>query len=216
METLPSKDTSHADPSESARERLLEAAFGVFAERGFAGTSTREICRRAGANSAALNYHWGSKDKLWLAVTHRCANLFEEALAQALGALQSPEQLIERLIDAVFELLQRDPRPVRIVLWATLQAETLDYDAAVRAFDPIVERCIQALGAMRSAQLIAANVDVEVAGPLLYSQIMYAFADGAGHRRYYGRDLGDPEHAARFRAELVRSAHLALGVRRCQ
>jgi AcrR family transcriptional regulator len=56
-----------ATPAET-RRLLLEAAGAVFAERGYHGTTIREICRRAGANIAAINYHFGDKERLYLEV----------------------------------------------------------------------------------------------------------------------------------------------------
>lgn len=50
--------------SEQTRERLLDAAREVFSQQGFQGATVREICRRAEANVAAVNYHFGSKDGL--------------------------------------------------------------------------------------------------------------------------------------------------------
>lgn len=50
------------------RERLLSAATALFAERGFHGTTVRDIAERAGANVAAANYHFGSKEALYLGV----------------------------------------------------------------------------------------------------------------------------------------------------
>jgi AcrR family transcriptional regulator len=47
------------------KERLLAAAKKVFADRGFKETTVREICTVAGANLAAVNYHFGSKNKLY-------------------------------------------------------------------------------------------------------------------------------------------------------
>ncbi len=50
--------------SEQTRARLLDAAREVFSQHGFQGATVREICRRAEANGAAVNYHFGSKDGL--------------------------------------------------------------------------------------------------------------------------------------------------------
>lgn len=50
--------------SEQTRLRLLDAAREAFSQYGFQGATVREICRRAGANVAAVSYHFGGKDDL--------------------------------------------------------------------------------------------------------------------------------------------------------
>jgi len=50
------------------RQQLLEVAGRVFAERGYVNATSKEVCERAGANIAAVNYHFDGKDGLYAAV----------------------------------------------------------------------------------------------------------------------------------------------------
>jgi TetR/AcrR family transcriptional regulator, regulator of cefoperazone and chloramphenicol sensitivity len=64
------------------RVRLLEVAGQVFAEKGFAGATGKEICRRARVNVAAINYHYRGLD-----------NLYDAVLREAVGRLPSAGML---------------------------------------------------------------------------------------------------------------------------
>ncbi len=50
----------------STKQRLLDAAEAVFAEKGYEGASVEEITRRAGANRAAISFHFGGKKQLYI------------------------------------------------------------------------------------------------------------------------------------------------------
>jgi AcrR family transcriptional regulator len=64
----PAVNHSVTERGEKARARLFEEAEKIFAEKGFAKASTREICAAAGLNSAAISYHFGGKEELYRAV----------------------------------------------------------------------------------------------------------------------------------------------------
>jgi len=49
----------------TTKEKLLAAAGEVFVEKGFRDATVADICNRAGANVAAVNYHFGSKESLY-------------------------------------------------------------------------------------------------------------------------------------------------------
>src|SRR5436190_10048638 len=57
-----------AEQDIETRARLLNAAARLFADRGFARVTVRDICKKARANVAAVNYHFGGKDGLYDAV----------------------------------------------------------------------------------------------------------------------------------------------------
>jgi AcrR family transcriptional regulator len=69
--------------STNTRCRILDAAADVFGEKGFSKASTREIARRARANIASLNYHFGDKAELYRSV-------FADHLARTQLNPQSP------------------------------------------------------------------------------------------------------------------------------
>jgi len=91
-----------SDPTPDTRERLLDAAERLFAGRGFAGTSVREITDGAGANLAAVNYHFRSKENLYAEVFARRVALLREpilaAAREASGlARKNPDQALRTL-----------------------------------------------------------------------------------------------------------------------
>jgi len=49
----------------STRQRLIEAAGQLFAEKGFNGTSIRQVCAQAKVNLSAVDYHFGGKEGLY-------------------------------------------------------------------------------------------------------------------------------------------------------
>ena len=60
-----------AEVGAQTRERLLDAAERLFAEKGFAATSVRDITAAASSNIAAVNYHFGGKHNLYHEVFRR-------------------------------------------------------------------------------------------------------------------------------------------------
>lgn len=75
---------------EAVVEAVQRAAAELFAERGVAATSSREIAERAGVNYGLIHRHFGSRDDLIRAVMTRMAVEFRQGFEAALAAGQSP------------------------------------------------------------------------------------------------------------------------------
>lgn len=88
------------------RERLLDAAAVLFAERGYRGATLREIADRAGANMAAANYYFGSKQALYLAVAQAQFVDVEAALVERGASVPEPAALERLSRDELAELLR--------------------------------------------------------------------------------------------------------------
>ena len=87
---------------EDTKERILEEACKVFAEKGYRDATHAEICRRAGANAAAVNYYFTSKENLYRAAFEHMSEKVDanHPLDGGLPETVTPERRLRALIHA--------------------------------------------------------------------------------------------------------------------
>ena len=89
------------NPQFSTRQRILGAAEELFAERGFAAASLRQVTAAAKVNLAAVNYHFGSKNNLIEEVFRRRLDELSRRRLERLAELaKSRAMTLETLLDA--------------------------------------------------------------------------------------------------------------------
>lgn len=108
--------SSSRQASNSTRERLLEAACRTFAEKGFSDATVSVICKRANANIAAVNYHFHSKEHLYVEAWRRA---FEASIATYPpdGGVPDNAPPADRLRGRIVSLISR-----------ILDPETIEFD----------------------------------------------------------------------------------------
>jgi AcrR family transcriptional regulator len=131
-----------------ARERLLQEATRIFAEKGYAGASTREICQAAGQNVAAIHYYFGDKAGLHRATLLRPIEMTNEALAGFDEPGLTLEQALRRVMGGLLCLPEAGAPPdleMRLFLREMLEPSGSLQDIVVQHIQPVHQRLVDLL-----------------------------------------------------------------------
>jgi AcrR family transcriptional regulator len=136
-----------ADPT---RAKLLEAAGRVFAERGYDAATIREMCMRAGANVAAVNYYFRDKLGLYAEVLQQSVRAAQiESMRHALDLNVPPEQALRAAIRARLQTIGSGKLPdwhFRIMAHELAQPSPAMSRIIKTVSRPIYERLLKLVG----------------------------------------------------------------------
>ena len=138
--------------SDPTREKLLDVAGRVFADRGYQAATVREICVRAGANVAAVNYHFGDKLGLYAEVLQESVRAAQvEAIQNALDQNAPPEDILRAVIRARLRGVWRGDLPdwhFRILAHELAQPTPALRQLINKVAQPIFKRLLELIGGM--------------------------------------------------------------------
>lgn len=132
--------------AEDRRHQILHVAVTLFSERGFGGTTTKEIAQAAGVSEAMVFRHYATKQELYSAILdHKACSGDsmnpEEMVAEALKQ-KDDRAVFERLALGALEHHETDPEFQRLLLHSALERHEL----AEMFFEKFVRRVYQLLG----------------------------------------------------------------------
>jgi AcrR family transcriptional regulator len=144
--TMDATRTALVHHDDSVQGRLMTSAIAVFARKGYAATTVREIVETAGVTKPALYYHFGSKEGIFLAMMGEALCEFEATATSALDTEGFAEERILRFLDSMFALML-DHLDVMRVLEAIYYgppqgAPFFDFEAIHRRFAEIVKHLV--------------------------------------------------------------------------
>ncbi|MEM9174841.1 MAG: helix-turn-helix domain-containing protein [Myxococcota bacterium] len=146
--------STQGDP-ESTRERILDVAGALFAERGLAGTAVRDIAREAGLTAPSLYNHFDGKQALYEAVLARGVQplfaIITETNADA-GSLsdEARQAASERTLDAIMDHLAHHPNIAKLIQHESLTGGPSLSHIVHGWIGPIVESGMGAMSLRRS------------------------------------------------------------------
>lgn len=102
----------HAD----TRQRLLDIAEQLFAERGFYGVSIAAIASEVGFTKQGLLHYFNSKEKLYGAIVQRISDDFQDHQREALQASEDPAERLEKFYAALAEPTETNVQRTRLLM----------------------------------------------------------------------------------------------------
>jgi TetR/AcrR family transcriptional regulator len=116
---------------EQTRTAVLAAAERLFSERGFAGTSMRDLAHASGISQPLIHHHFGSKEALYSAVKQRA---LEQLRALWMGKSSVVRPLkIEQRVRLLVEFYRKNPQLLRLLSWARLEGDVNPWPGEAQA-----------------------------------------------------------------------------------
>jgi TetR/AcrR family transcriptional regulator len=152
---------SDTDPDQETRGRILLAAAGLFANKGYAATAVREIVEAAGVTKPTLYYHFKNKEDLYVRVLDHITASFRSLVDETLSGPGSVRGRLLALFDSTYTLFREQLDLVRLVYSVFYgpqgAAPAYDFHSEHVYLDQVV-RDILLLG-VEAGELSAENLD---------------------------------------------------------
>ena len=177
MATTP-KDTTRKEQAQQTRERIAQAALELFAERGFAGTSTRRIAQAAGVSEGLIFHHFPNKMSILRHIyeTRQSFSSRAQAMLSMADAVPTP-MLLQGLTQGFLGMLGTDNPDARFVAMMIGEAQRIPELYAV--FTETVDETTGALATYLDARVAAgelrADLDSGVAAQMLIGSLFFFF-----------------------------------------
>jgi AcrR family transcriptional regulator len=213
----------HSTELSSATEsRLLEAAGEIFAEVGYRAATVRQICEKAGANIAAVNYHFGDKEGLYMAVLRSVPDAHAEKFPADRGlppgatAEQRLAAYIESLLNRVFD----EGRPgwhtkimAREMIEPTRALDTLVADVALPVHQELASIVRELLGSRASEDAMRLCTLSILSQCVYYHHARSVLSRLYPEQKYDSQDIAQlADHITRFSQGALQ--HCAQGISR--
>src|SRR5262245_60939060 len=190
---------------EQTRERILDAAEALFADRGFEGAALRDVATRVGIRTPSLYNHFPSKEALYAAVLERGVEPVLALLSEIVQSPQARRPGSREVVERVMAVLARRPDLPRLVAHEAL--------AGGEHLRPLLQKVVAPVLA-RAQEAVLSTPGAERWGreraPLLvlaaYHMVVGHFAIAPFYRELSGQDVLEPEaldRQTRFLADVL-------------
>lgn len=183
----------------SSRQALVAAAQQLFAEKGYSGTTVKDLADHAGVNVSLVSYHFGGKEGLYRSCLEAFANQNTAAAARILEPAENETEFRVRLYmfaEHMVSLSDSEPHVCKIVhrdfeFLEDPKSEVAQIAAQVfeRSFLPLYHLLEKFLLAAQKSKILRSDVPGPIATTLVFGGLMQMVRMEEKRRRYLGQEL---------------------------
>lgn len=189
----------------STKARILAAAEEVFAAKGFAGASTREIAGKAQVNISSLHYHWESKETLYFAVFQniydRILDLVRRAIPQRVDNTVSGKVVVEQAMGGLFDFFAAHPNVPKLLVRRLLEGDANDIDIEADVLVPSWKVFAGWMNEYSGRKL--KDVDSQLFMLTIQSVVLLFLLDSRQFTSLLGGSVHTPEVRRRVRSHII-------------
>ena len=186
------------DP-EGTKRAVLDAAERLFAERGFAGTSLRDIATASGVSHPLIQHHFVSKEGLYGAVLSRCSEEYVERFPDLIGVTDQPVDLRTEMT-RLFSFLRDNGPILRIIGWARLEGK----QELIAGCEELRQAMVRRIEAGQALGLVRRDIDGETLAIMMEGLLFYWVENRAFIARHSRAALDDDVYLEKAIALLER------------
>ena len=194
---------------DQTRARVLSAAVETFARQGLAGTSMRDVAKRARIRVSSLYHYFASKEALFQAVQERAQGEIRELMLSAIGQGSDFGAMTREAIGRLFDFFLANRAYAQLSYRACLD------DAAPGPDQRVLERWLGFLeGTLRPAEQRGEvkGVDAALFMATVDALVHWHVVNEGFYRQLLGKGLDDPDTARRAREHVIQVAVRTLGL----
>lgn len=191
---------------ESSRQALIQAGKSLFAQKGFDGTTVREISAQADVNLCLVSYHFQGKEGLY----RTCLEQFGQArLASARRLLKEPTNAkefrdgLKNFVDEFFQSYLEDPEAARLIHRELDRHCGLSLDIFRETFLKAYETLVDFFRAAQEAGVVAKDCDCRIASSSVYAAVVHFTRNDWMSALFIGESLREEAYRTRVREQIL-------------
>jgi len=178
----------------------------LFAQKGYAATSTKEICGAARADIAAIHYHFKSKENLYRHIIEQFASDHMNKLCQILRPPKTRDEFVVRLetfLQVSVDSIMQQPELAKMILRDMELMTDICKDVFEDTFMKLHKALISFFTSAKEGHLLRPGVDPGLATLSFNNQLLFLSQGGGLIKALHGFDIADNKFRERWLAHVM-------------